>query len=122
MDRFVSNYTLRLDAKGRVSVPAPFRAVLARDGFEGIYCYPTLGRPACSMIPEALRAARGNTSLGCIGNRVYTGLGDGELYFTIPGAALPAVVAKLETIVRANQELEHYHENRLHTIGAPPRV
>src|SRR4051794_32860972 len=42
MDRFVSNYTLRLDAKGRVSIPAPFRAVLARDGFEGLYCYPTL--------------------------------------------------------------------------------
>src|ERR1700720_4690706 len=46
MDLFVSNYTLRLDAKGRVSIPAPFRAVLARDGFEGLYCYPTLDRPA----------------------------------------------------------------------------
>ena len=43
MDRFVSNYTLRLDAKGRVSIPAPFRGVLVRDGFEGLYCYPTLG-------------------------------------------------------------------------------
>jgi MraZ protein len=39
MDRFVSHYTLRLDAKGRVSIPAPYRAVLARDGFEGLYCY-----------------------------------------------------------------------------------
>ncbi|MFL5045854.1 MAG: division/cell wall cluster transcriptional repressor MraZ, partial [Xanthobacteraceae bacterium] len=28
MNRFVSNYTLRLDAKGRVSIPAPFRQVL----------------------------------------------------------------------------------------------
>lgn len=46
IDRFVSNYTLRLDAKGRVSIPAPFRSVLARGGFEGIYCYPTLDRPA----------------------------------------------------------------------------
>jgi transcriptional regulator MraZ len=46
MDRFVSHYTLRLDAKGRVSIPAPFRAVLARDGFDGLYCYPTLDRPA----------------------------------------------------------------------------
>ena len=42
MDRFVSNYTLRLDAKGRVSIPAQFRAVLARDGFDGLYCYPAL--------------------------------------------------------------------------------
>ena len=56
MDRFVSNYTLRLDAKGRVSIPAPFRAVLARDGFEGIYCYPTLGRPALDAGGHALMA------------------------------------------------------------------
>lgn len=46
MDRFVSRFTLRLDGKGRVSVPAAFRAVLARDGFEGLYCYPALDAPA----------------------------------------------------------------------------
>src|SRR6478672_5350384 len=56
MDRFVSNYTLRLDAKGRVSIPAPFRAVLARDGFEGVYCYPTLDRPALDAGGNALLA------------------------------------------------------------------
>ena len=79
---------------------------------------PALGRPACSMIPEAMRAARGNTSLGCIGNRVYTELGDDELYFTIPGARLDEVVLKLETIVHANRELEQYHEGRRQTLGA----
>ncbi|MEZ5787521.1 MAG: division/cell wall cluster transcriptional repressor MraZ [Xanthobacteraceae bacterium] len=46
MDLFVANYTGRLDAKGRVSIPAPFRAVLNRDGFTGLYCYPSLDRPA----------------------------------------------------------------------------
>ncbi len=80
---------------------------------------PALGRPACSMIPEAMRAARGNASLGCIGNRVYTGLGDDELYFTVPGARLDDVVLKLETIVHANRELERYHEGRRQAIGAP---
>jgi len=79
---------------------------------------PALGRPACSMIPEAMRAARGNTSLGCIGNRVYTELGDDEFYFTIPGARLDEVVLKLETIVHANRELEQYHEGRRQTLGA----
>jgi MraZ protein len=54
MDRFVSHYTLRLDAKGRVSIPAPFRAVMARDGFEGLYCYPTLDRPALDAGGNAL--------------------------------------------------------------------
>jgi MraZ protein len=56
MDRFVSHYLLRLDAKGRVSVPAPFRAVLARDGFDGLYCYPALDRPALDAGGNALLA------------------------------------------------------------------
>jgi MraZ protein len=56
MDRFVSHYLLRLDAKGRVSVPAPFRAALKRDGFDGLYCYPALDRPALDAGGHALLA------------------------------------------------------------------
>ena len=56
MDRFVSNITLRLDAKGRVSIPAAYRGVLARDGFEGLYVYPTLDRPALDAGGNALLA------------------------------------------------------------------
>jgi transcriptional regulator MraZ len=56
MDRFVSNITLRLDSKGRVSIPASFRSVLARDGFDGLYCYPALGRPAIDAGGNALMA------------------------------------------------------------------
>lgn len=40
MHGFVSHYTNKLDAKGRVSIPASFRQILARDGFEGLYCFP----------------------------------------------------------------------------------
>lgn len=46
MDRFVSTYAMRLDAKGRISIPAPFRALLARDGLEQLYCHPALDQPA----------------------------------------------------------------------------
>lgn len=42
MDQFVSTFTNKIDAKGRVSVPASFRAVLNKEGFDGIYCYPSL--------------------------------------------------------------------------------
>ena len=35
LDLFLSNFTNRLDAKGRVSIPAPFRAVLAGTGSRG---------------------------------------------------------------------------------------
>ncbi|HXZ45326.1 MAG TPA: division/cell wall cluster transcriptional repressor MraZ [Pseudolabrys sp.] len=54
MDRFVANFTLRLDSKGRVSIPSSFRSVLARDGFEGLYCYPALDRPAIDAGGRAL--------------------------------------------------------------------
>jgi MraZ protein len=46
VDRFVSHYTNRLDAKGRVSIPAPFRGVLTRDGYEGLYVHPSLDADA----------------------------------------------------------------------------
>ena len=42
MGGFVSNHTNKIDGKGRVSVPAGFRSVLARDGYDGLYCYPSL--------------------------------------------------------------------------------
>lgn len=42
MDRFVSTFTNRVDAKGRVSIPAPYRAVLTRDGFDGLCVHPSL--------------------------------------------------------------------------------
>ncbi|MGA0563443.1 division/cell wall cluster transcriptional repressor MraZ [Ancylobacter sp. VNQ12] len=46
MERFVSTYAMRLDSKGRMSIPAPFRALIARDGLEHVYCHPALDLPA----------------------------------------------------------------------------
>jgi hypothetical protein len=54
MNRFLSTFTMRLDAKGRVSIPAPFRAVLARDGHEGLHCHPGLDRQAVDAGGSAL--------------------------------------------------------------------
>ena len=59
MDRFVSTFTNKIDAKGRVSIPAAFRGVLERDGYKqgdagGIYCYPSLDAPALDAGGERL--------------------------------------------------------------------
>lgn len=59
MDRFVSTVTNKIDAKGRVSIPAAFRAILERDGYRGagapgIYCYPSLDAPALDCGGERL--------------------------------------------------------------------
>jgi uncharacterized protein (DUF169 family) len=72
-----------------------------------------MGRPTCAAIPQAIRTQRGVASFGCIGNRVYTELGDDELYFALPGKHLAGVVEKLATIVNANHELETYHRARV---------
>ncbi|MFA5119597.1 division/cell wall cluster transcriptional repressor MraZ [Zavarzinia sp.] len=43
---FTSTYTNKVDKKGRVSVPAPFRTLAASQGFSGIFVYPSLDYPA----------------------------------------------------------------------------
>jgi uncharacterized protein (DUF169 family) len=77
-----------------------------------------MGRPTCAMIPASMQAGRVTASLGCIGNRVYTGLGDDEFYAAIPGPQLPTLLEKLATIVHANRELERFHRTRM-TGGRP---
>ena len=46
MQPFVSKFTNKLDAKGRVSVPALYRQVLAAQATEGFYCTKSAGHPS----------------------------------------------------------------------------
>ncbi len=71
-----------------------------------------MGRPACAMIPQAIQTGTGTVSLGCVGNRVYTGLRDDELYYAIPGEKLVAVIERLQSIIQANLTLQAYHTGR----------
>jgi uncharacterized protein (DUF169 family) len=71
-----------------------------------------MGRPACAMIPGAAESRSGVASVGCIGNRVYTGLGDDELYFAVPGKAMARVLEQLDVILDANAALEGFHRER----------
>jgi uncharacterized protein (DUF169 family) len=73
---------------------------------------PTMGRPTCAVLPEAINSDRTAASFGCVGNRVYTGGDDTEAYFAIPGQHVGAVEEALRVIVRANEELETYHRAR----------
>jgi uncharacterized protein (DUF169 family) len=73
---------------------------------------PTMGRPTCSVVPEAINAGRTSASFGCVGNRVYTGASDDEAYFAVPGSQLRQVEDRLAVIVDANRELERFHRAR----------
>ena len=72
---------------------------------------PLLGRPTCMAIPAALSHGVAS-SLGCIGNRIYTGISDDEFYTVIAGRDLDGVMAQLDTISSANAELTTYHTAR----------
>ena len=85
MDRFVSHFTNRVDAKGRVSIPASFRAVLARDGYEGLYVHPSLDAEALDCggfaLVKEIDAVLGRFPAYSAEHDVYTTalLGDGEI-------------------------------------------
>lgn len=57
MDDFVSKYVNRLDSKGRVSIPAPFRQILAKEGIESLFCSPSLEMDSVDAGGLGLRAA-----------------------------------------------------------------
>lgn len=72
---------------------------------------PALGRPTCMALPASLEHGT-ITSLGCIGNRVYTGLGDEELYVVVRGKDLETITEALNTIGSANAALLEYAKGR----------
>ena len=78
---------------------------------------PLLGRPTCMAIPAALTGGVAS-SLGCIGNRVYTGVADQEFYTVIAGRDVETVSAEMATISSANVALADYHQERRRTISA----
>ena len=74
------------------------------------------GRPTCLSLPTAL--AQGMvTSAGCLGNRVYTGLGDDELYVLLPGRFLQRITDEVQLIVQANSTITDYHRARRKSLG-----
>ena len=81
----------------------------------------TMGRPTCAVLPESRQSGHTATSFGCIGNRVYTGLGDDEGYYAIPGAKVEAVVKKLAIITEANHQLEGFHRARARAASPTAR-
>jgi uncharacterized protein (DUF169 family) len=72
---------------------------------------PALGRPTCMALPASMQMGA-ILSLGCMGNRVYTGLGEDEMYFVLRGKDLAAVADALIVITSANAALNEYASGR----------
>ncbi len=76
-----------------------------------------LGRPTCMAIPAALASGLAS-SLGCVGNRIYTGLADEEFYSVIRADKLAELAQEISTITAANVVLTQYHRERQTAITA----
>lgn len=74
---------------------------------------PLIARPGCAAVPQAVNGGMTALTFGCIGNRTYTGLPDGELYLAVPGASWRAVVDALQEIVDANSSMAVHYEGTL---------
>tara|TARA_B100001123_G_scaffold439044_1_gene575068 strand:+ start:3021 stop:3731 length:711 start_codon:yes stop_codon:yes gene_type:complete len=77
---------------------------------------PLLGRPTCMALP-ATKKGSVVTSLGCIGNRVYTDIGNDNCYMTIAGSDLIVMMEHLKKIVTANDTLNKYHQERRQALS-----
>jgi uncharacterized protein (DUF169 family) len=77
---------------------------------------PMFGRPTCMALPAAM-ASGTIASTSCVGNRVYTDLGDDELYVAVPGRDLERLAAEVDTIAEANARLTDYHRGRRQALA-----
>jgi uncharacterized protein (DUF169 family) len=97
--------------------PGRVMLLLEAAGRAGVATQPgLLGRPTCMALPAAL-AGGAVASTGCIGNRVYTDLGEDELYVVVSGRDVERVAAEMATIVSANDALADYHRERRRTLA-----
>jgi uncharacterized protein (DUF169 family) len=97
--------------------PGRLMLLLEAAGRAGVATQPgLLGRPTCMALPAAL-AGGAVASTGCIGNRVYTDLGEDELYVAVPGRDLTRVVGEIATILSANDALAAHHRERRRVLA-----
>ncbi len=68
MAALIGRHINKIDKKGRVSVPKPFRDALADQDFQGVYAFPSFKHPAVEICGDAFI------------QRVITSLDDLELF------------------------------------------
>jgi uncharacterized protein (DUF169 family) len=78
-----------------------------------------MGRPACSALSRAFNQAQTTLSLGCIGARTYAEIPEDRAVVVIPAAQIQETVARLVTLVRANDTLAQYHGQKKSQFSGP---
>jgi uncharacterized protein (DUF169 family) len=80
---------------------------------------PSMGRPACAIVPQAKNSGAAALSLGCCGARAYVdALADDTALYALPGARLEAYVSRIAELAKANQVLSRFHRIRRKDVAA----
>ena len=102
MTSFLSTFVNKIDRKGRVSVPAPFRASLATETFSGVIAYPSLIDPAIDLF--------GRSTLEELNRRrLNKNMDDGDFEKALLGHGDPIV----DTIMALSHELPFDGQGRI---------
>jgi uncharacterized protein (DUF169 family) len=94
----------------------PFQAMLWAEAagacrWTGEARLPVLGRPACAALPLALNQGATALSLGCIGMRTFTGIGDDRLLAVVPFSRAPELAGALSSIDEANAAMRAAYQS-----------
>ncbi len=73
---------------------------------------PMNGRPMCAIVPTLNQGAKVALSPGCVGSRIYTGMGDDRVVVGIRGDHLSAYAAQVAKTRRANDLVRAEDERR----------
>ena len=80
---------------------------------------PTLGRPACAVIPQVVNTARAALSLGCCGARAYlNALTDDIALWAFPGSKVERYAERIAALAKANSVLGEFHTLRRKEVEA----
>jgi uncharacterized protein (DUF169 family) len=78
------------------------------------------GRPACAVIPRALKDSATSASLGCRGARTFAGIQEHEFLLAIPADRLAEGHQRIETVLSANREMRRFYADRKSQYPAAP--
>jgi uncharacterized protein (DUF169 family) len=92
----------------------PKSAMLAMEAASG-FQMPVTGRPMCAIMPMLNQGAPVSMSMGCIGSRVYTSMGDDKMVVGIRGDHLAKFAEDVRRIRHANAVVEAEDRRRKET-------
>jgi uncharacterized protein (DUF169 family) len=76
------------------------------------------GRPACAVIPRAMKDSAASVSLGCMGARTFADIRDGEVLVAIPLNNLSGLPDESIRVLRANADMRRYYRDRKSKFAA----